>query len=202
MEFAHRRGALVDMRAVVEEVYNPPGLLQTIPRPAVRKIHTDSKGQRWIVTQFGVPYLDSFQVTQSVARKLEVRPGDHASFRALIIEPQIKVGPSGPEPGYLVEFNGANGPQRLWLRDVDMTWLEERPETAPGTNPEAEEAPGGAKARAVAAAIDTLWPEGIPDGLAGKDRDNCVREWIRAKGLSAPTNIARAVQRVLAEREA
>jgi hypothetical protein len=55
----------------------------------------------------------------------------------------------------------------------------------------------GAKARGVKQAIEALWPDGVPDGLSAKDRDNKVVEWLRAKNLSVPANPGRMIQRVL-----
>lgn len=59
----------------------------------------------------------------------------------------------------------------------------------------------GAKARGVARAIAELWPNGVPTGISGKERDDAVREKMIANGDSPPVNIARAVQRALAANE-
>jgi hypothetical protein len=59
----------------------------------------------------------------------------------------------------------------------------------------------GAKARGVARAIAELWPNGVPTGISGKERDDAVREKMIGNGDSPPVNIARAVQRSLAASE-
>jgi hypothetical protein len=46
-------------------------------------------------------------------------------------------------------------------------------------------------------AIGTLWPHGIPAGVRAKERDNQIREWLEDNKKSIPTNLSRAVQRVL-----
>jgi hypothetical protein len=60
---------------------------------------------------------------------------------------------------------------------------------------------GGAKTRGVEQALDHFWPDKIPEGLGAKERNNIVREWLVAKRLSVPTDIARAVQRALKTRQ-
>jgi hypothetical protein len=59
---------------------------------------------------------------------------------------------------------------------------------------------GGAVARGTYAAINALWPDGIPQGLKAKERDNQVAKWLKAHGHSVPKALARAVQRVLRPR--
>ena len=51
-------------------------------------------------------------------------------------------------------------------------------------------------------AIDALWPDGIPQGLTAKDRDNEILKWLKNTKKSSPANIARAVQRVLKAKRA
>jgi hypothetical protein len=46
-------------------------------------------------------------------------------------------------------------------------------------------------------AIGTLWLDGIPAGVRAKERDNQIREWLEDNKKSIPTNLSRAVQRVL-----
>jgi hypothetical protein len=46
-------------------------------------------------------------------------------------------------------------------------------------------------------AINDLWPDGIPAGVRAKERDNQILEWLKGNDKSTPTNISRAVQRVL-----
>lgn len=58
----------------------------------------------------------------------------------------------------------------------------------------------GAKTRGIAEAIDQLWPNGIPNGLSAKDRDNKIIAQLKTNQSSVPKDIARAVQRVLAKR--
>jgi hypothetical protein len=61
---------------------------------------------------------------------------------------------------------------------------------------EAESRPG-AKSRGIAEAIENLWPNGLPNGLSAKDRNNAIIKWLRDAGYSVPTNPERAIQRVL-----
>jgi hypothetical protein len=60
---------------------------------------------------------------------------------------------------------------------------------------------GGAKARGVEQALDHIWPDKIPEGLSAKERNNTVREWLIAKRLSVPNDIAKAIQRALNARQ-
>jgi hypothetical protein len=60
---------------------------------------------------------------------------------------------------------------------------------------------GGAKARGVEQALDHFWPDNIPEGLSAKERNNTVREWLVAKRLSVPKDIAKAIQRALNARQ-
>jgi hypothetical protein len=54
----------------------------------------------------------------------------------------------------------------------------------------------GAKERGVADAIAALWPDDIPAGLAAKERDEAVVEWLKKNGYSVPRVVSRMVQRV------
>jgi len=55
----------------------------------------------------------------------------------------------------------------------------------------------GAKTRGVTEALNQLWPEGIPEGLTAKERNQQVFDRLKRNGSSIPKDIARAVQRVL-----
>src|SRR5262249_14875433 len=57
----------------------------------------------------------------------------------------------------------------------------------------------GAKTRGVTEAVNQLWPEGVPKGLTAKERDQLVLKQLERNGSSIPTNLSRAVQRVLQE---
>jgi hypothetical protein len=59
---------------------------------------------------------------------------------------------------------------------------------------------GGAKTIAIGEAIDQLWPNGIPEGLTAKDRNNAIISKSRENQSSLPANPARTIQRVLAKR--
>jgi hypothetical protein len=195
MDFATRRGAIIELRRV-EEVFNPPGILQIIPTRVHRLIHTDDVGQRHVVTLIGEPYVGGgFQVTQCFSRPFEVRAGDHGHFRGPIADIRAVAGPRGPERLFLVRFAGAN-PAEIWLRESDMTFVEETPE--PEAAVDGDDAPGGAKALAAAEAIAALWPAGYPDGLAAKERYSRVQAWCKDNGRSVPS--VRTIQMVI-ERE-
>jgi hypothetical protein len=43
--------------------------------------------------------------------------------------------------------------------------------------------------------------DNIPEGLSAKERNNTVREWLVAKRLSVPNDIAKAIQRALNARQ-
>jgi hypothetical protein len=58
----------------------------------------------------------------------------------------------------------------------------------------------GAKTRGIAEAIGQLWHGRIPIGLAAKDRNRAIIEWLVANGCSVPTSPERAIQRVLKTR--
>jgi len=60
---------------------------------------------------------------------------------------------------------------------------------------------GGAKTRGVEQALDHFWPDNIPEGLSAKERNNTVREWLVAKRLSVPNDMAKAIQRALNARQ-
>jgi hypothetical protein len=60
---------------------------------------------------------------------------------------------------------------------------------------------GGAKVRGVEQALDHIWPDKIPEGLSAKERNSTVREWLVAKRLSVPRDIAKAIQRALNARQ-
>lgn len=55
----------------------------------------------------------------------------------------------------------------------------------------------GAISDGIRLAIKDLWPDGIPDGVRAKDRDNQILDWLKHNNKSIPTNISRAVQRAL-----
>jgi hypothetical protein len=73
------------------------------------------------------------------------------------------------------------------------------PATLVGSKP-AQDSPSrksgsGAKTLGVRKAMIHLWPEGPPDGLSAKDRDNQVRNYLTENKLSVPTDLAKAIQR-------
>ena len=60
---------------------------------------------------------------------------------------------------------------------------------------------GGAKTRGVEQALNHFWPDNIREGLSAKERNNTVRDWLVAKRLSVPNDIAKAIQRALNARQ-
>lgn len=82
--------------------------------------------------------------------------------------------------------------------EVTSVKVVPRDNSAPVPSNDDDDAPGGAKARGVAAAITALWPDGLPTGLAGKDRDRKVGDWLAANGYSVPADVSKAVRRSLA----
>ena len=58
----------------------------------------------------------------------------------------------------------------------------------------------GAKRRGIEEAIDELWHGEIPKGLAAKDRNNAITDWLHDKRYSVPLSPERAIQRVLKAR--
>jgi hypothetical protein len=56
----------------------------------------------------------------------------------------------------------------------------------------------GAKSRGIGLAIDALWPNGIPDGLATADQIPAICVWLTDEKLSIPN--VRTIQRVLQKR--
>ena len=51
---------------------------------------------------------------------------------------------------------------------------------------------------AVDSAIKELWPEGIPNLLRAKDRNNKIREWLRSRGIIRNSeDVTRTIQKVL-----
>jgi len=57
--------------------------------------------------------------------------------------------------------------------------------------------PLGAKMRGIVEAIKQCWPTGIPNGLAAKERNRVIIDWLKSKGYSIPKNPERAIQRAL-----
>jgi hypothetical protein len=57
--------------------------------------------------------------------------------------------------------------------------------------------PQGAKSVGIKQAIGELWPSGIPNGLAAKERNNKIIEWLRKNGCSVSNAPERTIQRVL-----
>jgi hypothetical protein len=55
----------------------------------------------------------------------------------------------------------------------------------------------GAKTRGVREALNQLWPEGIPEGLTAKERNQQVLDQLKRNRSSMPKDIARAIQRAL-----
>lgn len=79
------------------------------------------------------------------------------------------------------------------------------PATLVGSRP-AQDSPSrksgsGAKTLGVEKALNHLWPEGPPDGLSAKDRNNLVRNYMTENKLSIPTDLPKAIQRALRKRD-
>jgi hypothetical protein len=55
----------------------------------------------------------------------------------------------------------------------------------------------GAISDGIRLAIDDLWPDEIPKGLRAKDRNKKILEWLKDHKKSTPTDLSKAVQRVL-----
>jgi hypothetical protein len=66
-------------------------------------------------------------------------------------------------------------------------------ETASGTSKAA--GARGAKERGVLLAIEAIWPNGRPLGLAAKERDAAIIRWLRENGHSTPD--PRTIRRVI-----
>ncbi|UPJ78588.1 hypothetical protein IVB16_27455 [Bradyrhizobium sp. 183] len=56
----------------------------------------------------------------------------------------------------------------------------------------------GNTARAVASAIDDLFPNGVPPGITSGDRNNQIFRWLEARGIRSPNR--KTIERVIAER--
>jgi hypothetical protein len=73
-------------------------------------------------------------------------------------------------------------------------WPEQQKDATPSTSLK----PGSsAISDGIRLAIGTLWPDGIPAGVRAKERDNQIREWLEDNKKSIPTDLSRAVQRVI-----
>src|ERR1700752_4875464 len=55
----------------------------------------------------------------------------------------------------------------------------------------------GAISVGVGLALDALWPNGVPEGLRKKDRNEQVVQWLKQQNKSVPRDVAKAVQREL-----
>jgi hypothetical protein len=60
----------------------------------------------------------------------------------------------------------------------------------------------GAKSQGIAEAIGRLWPDGLPTGLAAKERNQAIIKELGKLGYSIPKDAAKAIQRVLKTRHA
>jgi hypothetical protein len=58
----------------------------------------------------------------------------------------------------------------------------------------------GAKTRGINEALASLWPDGLPDGLIAKDRNNQIRQYLIDQKLSVPADLSRIIQRALKKR--
>jgi len=85
------------------------------------------------------------------------------------------------------------------VTDVPGGGRREHPDERASATSEAQSGPG-AKSRGIDEAIDTLWPNDIPNGLSAKDRNKAIIKWLEQAGYSLPTDPARAIQRVLKAR--
>ena len=91
------------------------------------------------------------------------------------------------------------------VRTIDViTWIETDSVTG-GEKPnharnERRRISRGAKTRGITQAIDELWPDGIPTGLAAKERNRAILARMVDKGSSIPKAPERAIQRVLKTR--
>jgi hypothetical protein len=78
--------------------------------------------------------------------------------------------------------------------DILTLWPEQRKE---GAAPGRSRIGSGAISVAVHLALEALWPNGVPEGLRAKERNEKVLEWLKDNNKSVPTDLAKAVQRVL-----
>jgi hypothetical protein len=129
----------------LDDVMNPPGLMQIISKEVERRVITDAIGQRFVVTLLGERYGDSYRVTNVISRPFEVRPGDFGHFRGRIMSVQPLNGQNGSPPrlGYSVEFQGVHDAQVMWQPEESMIVLEEQPDLPD----EPDGLPGGAYGR-------------------------------------------------------
>ena len=101
---------------------------------------------------------------------------------------------------------------QVFLRELELASLLASPDAGLGDEHgqsgeaasavrQPKSAKAGAKARGIDEAVDDLWPNGIPEGLSAKERNNRIIDWLKAKHYSIPTNPERAIQRVLQGRQ-
>jgi hypothetical protein len=208
-DFGRRRGATIEM--AIEEMPTDR-IIPATPRQWVatdengrevikqRMLIKDAEGTINIVTLTAVPTgipggRKKLKLIDANYRELEVRKHDHGLFQGEIIDQKTVNTPEGQKTYYLVDFNGTERPIREWICADKMRFLEEQPD--PPSSPD-DDAPGGAKALGMLAALRSLYPDAItPVGLAGKERDNDVAAWLIEHGHSVPVDLARAVRRGL-----
>lgn len=105
--------------------------------------------------------------------------------------------PIGPKPGE--HYHWVHGWENWPIDLLELSTVNVTDRLCGGrANHKAQhKAAAGAKTKGVLEAIHQLWPDGIPNGLTAKDRDNAIRDQLSKTGGSVPQDLARAVQRAL-----
>lgn len=78
--------------------------------------------------------------------------------------------------------------------DVLKLWPEQQKQAAASGR---SRIGSGAISDGVRLAIDGRWPDGIPEGLRAKERNEQVRQWLKDHDKSIPRDLPKAVQRAL-----
>ena len=137
--------------------------------------------------------LAHVEATQKCYEELAIKLLQQATYSLKIRSRTVQSAPRWVQAGDIVYSD--NGKDLEFCReDLLKLWPEQQKGAATSRRPRIG---SGAISDGVRLAIDSLWPDGVPEGLRAKERNEQVRQWLKDHNKSIPSDLSKAVQRAL-----
>jgi hypothetical protein len=144
----------------------------------------------WMSFNDAIAHVEATQKCyEEHAIKLLQRETDSLKIRSRTVQGAPRWAVSGDK------YNLDDGRDLQFCReDILRLWPEQQKEAAARGR---SRIGSGAISVGVRLALEALWPNGLPEGLRKKDRNEQIVQWLKQHNKSVPRDVAKAVQRAL-----